>query len=226
MPAWTATNESYRERAMATVRRDFLKFAAGAGAGLVCSPLPWRLVGDSALWSQNWSWIPKTPRGEISYQPTACTLCPAVCAVRARCCGSQPVSLWGAGDPLCPRRIVRASSGVPSGAAARDAAWKCPLPPGAAFEAAQKIVSDAGSKGSVAVLDLRPGRTASILYRRHLARLGGRYLTVSPPSAPRSPRSPTRRTAAPFRLSIWIALPSCSASARQCSKPGARRATC
>jgi anaerobic selenocysteine-containing dehydrogenase len=30
------------------------------------------------------------------------------------------------------------------------------------------------------VLDLRPGRTASLLYRKHLAKLGGRYLTVTP----------------------------------------------
>jgi hypothetical protein len=30
------------------------------------------------------------------------------------------------------------------------------------------------------VLDLRPGRTASLLYRKHLAKLGGHYLTVTP----------------------------------------------
>jgi hypothetical protein len=169
---------------MATVRRDFLKFAAGAGAGLVCSPLPWRLVGDSALWSQNWSWIPKTPRGEISYQPTACTLCPAGCAVRARCCGSQPVSLWGAGDPLCPAGLCGHHLAFHPARLREALHGNAHCRPEQAFEAAQKIVSDAGSKGSVAVLDLRPGRTASILYRKHLARLGGRYLTISPTIGP------------------------------------------
>lgn len=166
---------------MAHLRRDFLIFAGGAGAGLAFSPLPWRLVGDTALWSQNWSWIPRTPRGEISYKPTSCELCSAGCAVRARLAGTQPVSLWAAqqGDktePLCaaglcghhlafhPSRLRTAMHGT----------VKCSA--GKAFDAASKAVK----QGPVAVLDLRPGRTASLLYRKHLVKLGGRYVTITP----------------------------------------------
>jgi hypothetical protein len=168
---------------MATLRRDFLIFTGGAGAGLALSPAPWRLIGDSALWSQNWSRIPKTPRGEISYKPTTCELCPAGCAVRARLAGTQPVSLWAApqGDktqPLCPAGLCghhlafhpsRLRTTLHHG---EICAAKEPV------EAAAKAIGNAPS--AVAVLDLRPGRTASLLYRKHLARLGGYYLTVTP----------------------------------------------
>ena len=187
---------------MAALRRDFLIVAGGAGAGLVFSPAPWRLLGDSALWSQNWSWIPKTPRGEISYKPTACELCPAGCAVRARLVGAQPVSLWAAPlgektEPLCPAGLcghhlafhparLRTSLHGSKRCAARE-----PL------EAATKAV--AAVQGAVAVLDLRPGRTASLLYRKHLAKLGGQYLTVTPTLGPtlQSIAATTASTAVP-----------------------------
>jgi anaerobic selenocysteine-containing dehydrogenase len=166
---------------MATLRRDFLIFTGGAGAGLALSPLPWRLIGDSALWSQNWSWIPKTPRGEISYKPTACELCPAGCAVRARLVGAQPVSLWAAqqGDatePLCPAGLCGQHLAFhPSRLrTALHGAKRC------SADEPREAASKALAQGSVAVLDLRPGRTASMLYRKHLAKLGGQYLTITP----------------------------------------------
>src|SRR5581483_7199820 len=87
---------------MQTTRRDLFKFAAGGAAGLALTPAPWRLVTDSALWSENWPGIPRPARGEIRTRSTHCTLCPAGCAVRARCVGAQPVSLAGLpGGPLC-----------------------------------------------------------------------------------------------------------------------------
>lgn len=170
---------------MATLRRDFLILAGGAGTGLAVSPLPWRLIGDAALWSQNWSWIPKTPRGEISYKPTVCELCSAGCAVRARFAGTQPVSLWAAAqadksEPLCPAglcghhlafhpsRLRTTMRGVTRCAATEP------------FQSAAKAIAH----GNGAVLDLRPGRTASLLYRKHLTKLGGQYLTVTPTLGP------------------------------------------
>jgi anaerobic selenocysteine-containing dehydrogenase len=168
---------------MAHLRRDFLIFTGGAGAGLALSPAPWRLIGDTALWSQNWSWIPKTPRGEISYKPTVCELCPAGCAVRARLAGTQPVSLWAAPQggntaPLCPAGLC--GHHLAFHPSRLRTTWRegKPCAANAPVEAAAKAIASA--QGAVAVLDLRPGRTASLLYRKHLAKLGGHYLTVTP----------------------------------------------
>ena len=162
---------------MATIRRDFLKLAAGGVAGVAVSPLPWRLMGDSALWSQNWSWIPKTPRGEISYKPTACALCPAGCAVKARCAGAQPVSLWGATEPLCAAGLVGHHLAFHAQRLRQTMQGTRRCPAEAAMVAAKDTLA---AKAKVAVLDARPGRTASLLYRKHLAALGGAYLTLAP----------------------------------------------
>lgn len=65
-------------------RRAFIQFTAGAVGGTLLSPLPWKLAGDSAKWSQNWSWRPSPERGEVSKTPTICTFCEGGCGIRAR----------------------------------------------------------------------------------------------------------------------------------------------
>src|SRR3954466_6298586 len=95
--AWTATSE----KAMSVGRRELIQLGAGAGAGLLFTPVPWKLLDDTAKWSQNWSWIPKLPRGEVTAKQTRCGLCPGGCAVEARCVGGSPVYLKGRDAPLC-----------------------------------------------------------------------------------------------------------------------------
>ena len=93
---------------MHTTRRDLFKFVGGSAAGALLTPAPWRLITDTALWSENWPGIPRPAEGEIRARYTNCSLCPAGCAVRARCVGDQPVSLAGVKDhplshgALCP----------------------------------------------------------------------------------------------------------------------------
>ena len=140
------------------------------------TPVPWRVVTDTALWSENWPGIPRPARGEIRTRFTHCTLCPAGCAVRARCVGDQPVSLIGLpGKPLCafgltghqlPYHADRITQADARGAA----------------EAIHTALSRRSTGESVAVLDLRPGRTASWTYRRAIARLSGGFY-LAPQSA-------------------------------------------
>ena len=40
-------------------RRDAFKFAGGAMAGVLFTPAPWRLITDTALWSENWPGVPR-----------------------------------------------------------------------------------------------------------------------------------------------------------------------
>jgi hypothetical protein len=165
---------------MKSTRRDLFKFAGGAAVGAMFTPAPWRLVTDTALWSETWPGVPRPARGEIGAKYTNCSLCPAGCAVRARTVGAQPVALMGVAEhpfshgALCPFGLaghhlpyhparLKQGPAREAKAAAADALVRC------------------GKGERAAVLDLRPGRTASWTYRRALAQWkNGIYLT--PPS--------------------------------------------
>src|SRR5450755_3603355 len=154
-----------------TNRRDIFKFAGGAMAGALFTPAPWRLLTDTALWSENWPGIPRPARGEIRTRFTHCALCPAGCAVRARCVGEQPVSLAGVRGGLCPFGLT---------------AHHLPYHPArlkqGRIEEAAAAASRYGTDG-LAVLDLNPGRTVSWTYRRAMASMKGTYLAPEPLSA-------------------------------------------
>jgi hypothetical protein len=166
---------------MTSTRRNLLKFAGGGAIGALLTPAPWRLITDTALWSENWPGIPRPARGEVSTRFTHCTLCPAGCAVRARCINRQPVSLSGvkphpvSHGALCPWGI--AGHQLPyHPARVRQGPVKETL------AAVARAMAQRGAGERVAVLDLRPGRTVSWTYRRAMAALeGGLYL------APRQP---------------------------------------
>jgi len=81
-------------------RRDFLKFAVGAVAGIHCSPMPWWLANDIALWTQNWSWRPSPQKGPVSFINSTCKLCPGACGIKVRLVGNLPVKIEG--NPLHP----------------------------------------------------------------------------------------------------------------------------
>jgi hypothetical protein len=163
---------------MKTTRRDLLMFAGGSAVGVLMTPAPWRLITDSALWSENWPGIPRPTRGAITAKYTNCGLCTAGCAVRARCVAEQPVSLVGvAGHPLSHGALC--AYGL--------AGHHLPYHParitrGPAQEAAAAVagaMARLGANEHVAVLDLRPGRTASWTYRRAMAAVkNGVYVAV------------------------------------------------
>src|SRR5689334_14915933 len=159
---WTVINEPVK---MKPLRRDILKFAGGAVAGALFTPAPWRLITDTALWSENWPGIPRPVRGEIRARFTNCALCPAGCAVRARCVGEQPVSLAGVRGGLCPFGLT--AHHLPYHPAR--------LKQGPIQEATRAVAQRAAG---IAFLDLNPGRTVSWTYRRSIAAMKG--LSLAP----------------------------------------------
>jgi hypothetical protein len=165
---------------MNTTRRDLFRFVGGSVVGVLFTPAPWRFITDTALWSENWPGIPRPARGEIRTKFTNCALCRAGCAVRARCVGDQPVALAGvAAHPLSHGALC------PFGLTAHHLPYHpSRLKQGPAKEAAEAVstaISKCGPEERVAVLDLRPGRTASWTYRRAMASVkNGLYL--APPS--------------------------------------------
>ena len=104
---------------MTLTRRDLLCGIGGAAAGTALTPAPWKLLDDVSIWTQHRPALPIPPKGEVSFRPTACTLCPAGCALRVRCVGRRPVSAVAeAKHPLgasgCAIGISRKSSPRPT----------------------------------------------------------------------------------------------------------------
>jgi menaquinone reductase, molybdopterin-binding-like subunit len=156
---------------MKLIRRDVLKFAGGTAAGLLFTPVPWKLLDDVSIWTQNWPWTPTPPRGPWQVKYTTCTMCQAGCPVEARCVGETPVILTGAaGGSLCP-----------AGICAHHLRF-APRPPSVDLDDVVRRASEAlnlDGEGLAAVLDLRPGRTVSLVYRSMAQRWrGGAYLTT------------------------------------------------
>ncbi|HUK12508.1 MAG TPA: molybdopterin dinucleotide binding domain-containing protein [Thermoanaerobaculaceae bacterium] len=176
-------------------RRDVLRFASGSAIGLALSPLPWKLTDDLAIWTQNWSWIPRPPRGELANRFTTCTLCPAGCAVRARCVGDTPVSLHGlprdplSGGTLCPLGSVghhlayhpARVAGAIRQLGRRGRSRAVPVQAEAAVAEVGKAIAAARARGdTVAVLDGRPGSAGSWALRRFASSLPGAVRVPAP----------------------------------------------
>jgi hypothetical protein len=164
---------------MKTTRRDIMMLAGGSAVGVLFTPAPWRLITDTALWSENWPGIPRPARGEIRVRYSNCPLCPAGCAVRARCVGDQPVSLAGVpGHPLSHGALCA------FGLAGHHLPYHpARLQQGPVKEAAAAVaggMAKLGASEHVVTLDLRPARTASWTYRRAMAAVkNGRYVAAS-----------------------------------------------
>jgi menaquinone reductase, molybdopterin-binding-like subunit len=94
-------------------RRAFLQFTAGAVGGTLLTPIPWKLMDDSAIWSQNWWFRPSPERGEITKVATTCMLCDGGCGIQARLVNKNRAILLE-GNPKNP---VNAGGICPLGAA-------------------------------------------------------------------------------------------------------------
>ena len=62
------------------------------------SPLPWKLMDDIAIWTQNWSWVPVPAKGKFSTVNSVCTLCPGACGIQVRKVGGRAVKIDGRSD--------------------------------------------------------------------------------------------------------------------------------
>jgi anaerobic selenocysteine-containing dehydrogenase len=171
-------------------RRDILKFTGGGVIGLMLSPLPWKLLDDSAIWTQNWSLTPKLSHGPITSKFSHCTLCNSGCAVTAKCVDGMPYYLAGVKDhpvthgTICPRgiashhmahhplHIVHPHKFVGKSDNSKMVAVSLQE---ALDETAKQIKNAAGS---IVILDQQPDRALSEIYRTFLAGLkNGIYLT-------------------------------------------------
>jgi anaerobic selenocysteine-containing dehydrogenase len=93
-------------------RRNFVKLMVGGAAGIHLTPLPWKLMDDIAIWTQNWPWVPVPPVGEFSHERSVCRLCPGACGIEVRKVDNRPVKIEGRTDyPVNPGGICPLGAG-------------------------------------------------------------------------------------------------------------------
>jgi len=175
-------------------RREILRFVGGSALGFFLTPIPWKALDDSAIWTQNWPWIPEPGRGDISYKTTSCSLCPSACGMRVRCVGNQPVSISGLTlhpinqGALCPIGVVAHHLRYHPARVSRPLriTGKNGSPQHTALTVDEALieVADAMKDASrqaqtVAIVDGRPGRTASLMLQQLAANIAhGTYVAV------------------------------------------------
>lgn len=164
---------------MPFTRRDVLFGLGGGLAGVAFTPVPWKLLDDTAIWTQRRHALPVPPRGPVTLRPAACTLCPAGCALRVRCVGAQPVAV--AGEARHPLGGGACALGLTlhhlayhplrlAGPAVRVNGRRESVTLDAAVERIARAVENArGAAQRVMALDRRPGRVVSAAWRRLLA---------------------------------------------------------
>ncbi|MFA6455306.1 MAG: molybdopterin-dependent oxidoreductase [Bacteroidota bacterium] len=173
-------------------RRDILKFTGGGILGLMFSPLPWKLLDDSSIWTQNWGLTPKLAHGPIAEQFSHCTLCAGGCGIKARTVSGMPYSITGiSGHPISygtvcarglaghhmayhPLRIVHPHMFTGKGS---DSAMTAVSLQSALDATAQHIRE---TRGSIAILDQQPGRAISEIYKEFLSTLPNGIFLSSP----------------------------------------------
>ncbi|MCD6271859.1 MAG: molybdopterin-dependent oxidoreductase [Deltaproteobacteria bacterium] len=79
-------------------RRSFLSLIIGGAAGTALSPLPWKLMDDSSIWTQNWPWTPVPDVGEVTHVNSVCALCPGGCGISVRKVDNRVVKIEGNSD--------------------------------------------------------------------------------------------------------------------------------
>ena len=79
-------------------RRAFMSLGVGAAAGTALSPLPWKLIDDMSIWTQNWPWTPVPPEGAISYVQSTCSLCQGGCGISIKKNNERVVKIEGRKD--------------------------------------------------------------------------------------------------------------------------------
>jgi hypothetical protein len=181
-PSSRVAGPATSEEIMKTLRREFLKCAGGFSAGLILTPVPWKVLDDVSIWTQNWHMIPRPLRGEITQKFTNCTLCPAACGVRAKCVAKQPYQLAGIARHPAGRQTL-----CPAGLGAHQLPYAPERVTHVLFHGRQTTLEAAiehlKGRTSVLIVDGRPGRCASAYYRRVASELPDWSYAIAPGGA-------------------------------------------
>ena len=160
---------------MKVTRRDLLVWGAGAAAGLLATPVPWKVLDDVSIWSQNWPWIPQPTRGPVEVKQSFCTLCPKACGLRVRMANGWAVGVAGSSTHPISRGAL-----CPLAFAAHQLNWHPQrlrnVRHGSSLSTwaeAQSAFAKASKEGPVVVIDGYSGRAASSVLETFAGKQGG-----------------------------------------------------
>lgn len=164
---------------MKVTRRDLLVWSAGAAAGLLATPVPWKVLDDVSIWSQNWPWIPQPTRGPVEVKQSFCTLCPKGCGLRVRMAARWPVGVAGsANNPVTQGALC------PLAFAAHQLNWHPQRlrnvrhrSSNSSWQEAREAFARACKEGPVVIVDGYPGRAASAVLKS-FAEKHGSYISA------------------------------------------------
>ena len=167
---------------MKLTRRDLFVWGAGAAAGLALTPVPWKLLDDTSIWTQTWPWIPQPVRGPVEVKHSFCTLCPRGCPLKVRTAAGWPVGVAGVStNPLTHGALC------PLGFGAHQLNWhprrlRTVVHKGisSSWDAARTAFAKACNQGSTVVIDGYPGRAASQALETFTQKRGAYLAALSP----------------------------------------------
>jgi len=180
-------------------RRAFLGLVAGGAIGTLCTPLPWKLIDDVAIWTQNWPWLPRLPKGEIDYVTTTSKLCPAGEGLRVMRVAGRPVRAEGNPDHPLSRGALSSLAAAEVYMLYSPARITSPMrKTGGRFEPitweqamAELAKGLTAAKGGVACLSGDPAGTANEVLSAFVARLGSAGYFMMPSEATTAARGVT-----------------------------------
>ncbi len=71
-------------------RRTFIQLVTGGVVGSLFTPVIWKSLDDAAIWSQNWSWIPRLKYGQITEHATISKFGPSPCSLMVKSVAGSP----------------------------------------------------------------------------------------------------------------------------------------
>ena len=178
---WDASAVTNEGRSMKLTRRDLLAWSAGAAAGLIVTPVPWKILDDTSIWSQNWPWIPQPARVPVEINQSHCTLCPKGCGLRVRMAAG-----WAVGVAGMKTHPISRGALCPLGFGAHQLNWHPQRlrevrhhGSSASWSEAQSTFAKAKTEGPIVIVDGYPGRAASSVFESFAEKNHGEYRVVS-----------------------------------------------
>jgi len=170
---------------MKITRRDLLLWGAGTTAGLVFTPVPWKLLGDVSIWTQNFPWIPQPAHAPVEVKQSFCTLCPNGCGMRVRMAAGWPVGVAGVRNhPIC-RGALCSLGFAAHQLTSHPQRLRTVRHRGAAssWDEARAAFAKACTEGTIVVIDGYPRRAASSLFEAFVHKQRGIYRVLLAPEA-------------------------------------------